>query len=105
VPVPHARAAVSSLLVMLADITDPWDPRGVRHPLGAALGIENLEHRPRDTVWREDDQQARHGNGPRAMATLRNLALGLFAIHGITQIKQTVQSIGRNPLRAVPLIT
>jgi hypothetical protein len=39
------------------------------------------------------------------MATLRNLALGLFAIYGITKIKQTVQSIGRNTLRAVPLIT
>jgi hypothetical protein len=73
------------------------------HP--AALGIENLEHRPRDTVWREDDQQAHHGNAPRAMATLRNLALRLFAIHGITKSKQTVQSIGRNPLHAVPLIT
>jgi hypothetical protein len=68
-------------------------------------GTGNLEHRPRDTVWREDDQQAHHGNGPRATATLRNLALGLFAIHGITKIKQTVQSIGRNPPRAVPLIT
>jgi hypothetical protein len=30
------------------------------------------------------------------MATLRNLALGLFAVHGITKIKQTFQSIGRN---------
>ena len=68
-------------------------------------GTGNLEHRPRDTVWREDDQQAHHGNGPRAMATLRNLALGLHAIHAITQIKQTVQPVGRNPLRAVPLIT
>jgi hypothetical protein len=68
-------------------------------------GTGNLEHRPRDTVWREDDQQAHHGNGPRAMATLGNLAPGLFAIHGITMIKQTVPSIGRNPLRAVPLIT
>jgi predicted transposase YbfD/YdcC len=68
-------------------------------------GTGNPGHRPRDTVWREDDQQAHHGNGPRAMATLRNLALGLFAIHGITKIKQTVQSIGRNPLRAIPLIT
>jgi predicted transposase YbfD/YdcC len=68
-------------------------------------GIENLEHRPRDTVWREDDQQPYLGNGPRAMATLRNLALGLFAIHGITKIKETVQAIGRRPARAVPLIT
>jgi predicted transposase YbfD/YdcC len=68
-------------------------------------GIENLTHRARDTIWREDDQQAYTGNGPRTMATFRNLALGLFAIHGITKIKQTVQAIGRNPLRAVPLIT
>jgi predicted transposase YbfD/YdcC len=68
-------------------------------------GIENLTHRPRDTIWREDDQQAYTGNGPRTMATFRNLALGLFAIHHITKIKQTVQAIGRNPLRAIPLIT
>lgn len=68
-------------------------------------GIENLEHRARDTVWREDDQQAHLGNGPRAMAALRNLALGLFSIHGITEIKQTVQAIGRRPTRAAPLIT
>ena len=68
-------------------------------------GIENLEHRPRDTVWREDDHQAYIGNGPRAMATFRNLALGLFSLHGITKIKQTVQAIGRNPLRAISLIT
>ncbi|WP_433347583.1 ISAs1 family transposase [Microtetraspora malaysiensis] len=68
-------------------------------------GIENLEHRPRDTVWREDDQQAYLGNGPRAVATLRNLALGLFSLHGITKIKETVQAIGRKPLRALPLIT
>jgi hypothetical protein len=38
VPVSHARAAVWSLLVMLADITDPRDPRGARHPLVAVLG-------------------------------------------------------------------
>ncbi len=38
-PVSHARAAVSSLLVRLADITDPRDPREVRHPLVAVLGV------------------------------------------------------------------
>jgi predicted transposase YbfD/YdcC len=68
-------------------------------------GIENLEHRSRDTVWREDDHQAYLGNGPRVMATLRNLVLGLFGIHGITKIKETVQAIARRPLRALPLIT
>jgi hypothetical protein len=39
------------------------------------------------------------------MATLRNLTLGLFSIHGITKIKETVQAIGRCPMRAIPLIT
>jgi len=68
-------------------------------------GIENLEHRPRDTVWREDDQQAYLGSGPRVMATFRNLSLGLFSINAITKITETVQAIGRNPLRAIPLIT
>jgi hypothetical protein len=37
--VSHARVAVSSLLVMLAELTDPRDPRGVRHPLVAVLGV------------------------------------------------------------------
>ncbi|MEO3823059.1 hypothetical protein [Actinomadura sp. B10D3] len=40
-------------------------------------GLENLGHRARDTIWCEDDQQAYLGNDPRAMATLRNLALGI----------------------------
>ncbi|MES9536211.1 hypothetical protein [Actinomadura sp. NPDC000600] len=65
----------------------------------------HLEHRPRDTVWREDDQQAYLGSGPRAMAGLRNLALDLFSIHGVTKINETVQAIGRRPTRATPLIT
>ena len=68
-------------------------------------GIENLEHRPRDTIWREDDQQAYLGNGPQVMATFRNLALGLLAINGITKITETIQAIGRRPMRAIPLIT
>jgi hypothetical protein len=38
------------------------------------------------------------------MATFRNLPLGLFAIHGITKVKQTVQAIGRRPERTLPLI-
>lgn len=66
--------------------------------------IENLEHRPRDTVWREDDQQAHLGNGPRNTAALRNLALGVLAVNGITKITETVQKIGRDHDRAVPLL-
>ncbi|MFG2089089.1 ISAs1 family transposase [Spirillospora sp. NPDC048824] len=66
--------------------------------------IENLEHRPRDTVWQEGDQQAYLGNGPRNTAALRNLALGALAINGITKITETVQKIGRHHDRAAPLL-
>jgi predicted transposase YbfD/YdcC len=66
--------------------------------------IKNLEHRPRDTVWREDDQQAYLGNGPRNTAALRNLALGVLAMHGIAKITETVQRIGRDHDRASPLL-
>ena len=41
-------------------------------------GIENKSHYVRDTVYREDHGQAWAGDGPQALASLRNLALGLF---------------------------
>jgi predicted transposase YbfD/YdcC len=66
--------------------------------------IENLEHRSRDTVWHEDDQQAYLGNGPCNTAALRNLALGVLAINGIMKITETVQWIGRDHDRAIPLL-
>ncbi|WP_219461616.1 ISAs1 family transposase [Nonomuraea rhizosphaerae] len=41
-PVSHAQAQVSSLLEMIEGIADPRDPRGVRHPLVAVLGVAVL---------------------------------------------------------------
>jgi predicted transposase YbfD/YdcC len=67
-------------------------------------GIENKNHYVRDTTWREDDHQAWVGNGPHAMAVLRNLALGLFRLHGIHKIKEATEEICRDRLRALPLL-
>jgi predicted transposase YbfD/YdcC len=74
-----------------------------RHTRGH-WGIENLEHRCRDTVWDEDANQATAGGGPQVMATLRNLALSLLRRTGVTEITRTVQSIGRDRMRALHLI-
>jgi hypothetical protein len=74
-----------------------------RHTRGH-WGIENLEHRCRDTVWDEDANQATAGGGPRVMATLRNLALSLLRRTGVTEITRTVQPIGRDRMRALHLI-
>jgi predicted transposase YbfD/YdcC len=64
-------------------------------------GIENRVHYIRDTTWREDSCQTHVGNGPRNLAALRNLALGLLRIHGVTKIKETVESIGRDRRRTL----
>jgi predicted transposase YbfD/YdcC len=67
-------------------------------------GIENKSHHVRDTTWREDDHQAWVGNGPHTLATLRNLAQGLFRLHGIHKIKEGTEAICRDRLRALPLL-
>lgn len=55
--------------------------------------IENKSHWVRDVVYREDDQHAYAGTGAQVMATVRNLALGLLRLAGITQITRTLQRI------------
>jgi predicted transposase YbfD/YdcC len=64
--------------------------------------IEALHH-IRDVTFAEDDSQVRTGNAPRAMASLRNLAIGVLRHHGWTNIAQGLRHHGRSPWR--PLIT
>lgn len=67
-------------------------------------GIENKSHYVRDTTWQEDHNQAHVGNGPHAMAVLRNLAIGLFRLNGVHRIKQATEEICRNRNRALHLL-
>jgi predicted transposase YbfD/YdcC len=67
-------------------------------------GIENKSHYIRDTAWNEDAHQAYIGSGPQGMATLRNLAIGLLRLNGVTEIKRTIQWIGWDRTRALPLL-
>ncbi|MFD3586819.1 ISAs1 family transposase [Streptomyces sp. NPDC058683] len=48
-------------------------------------GIENLPHHVRDRTFREDDSKVRTGTPPRAMASLRNLAISAFRQDGQTK--------------------
>ena len=63
-------------------------------------GIENKSHYVRDTTWSEDAHQAYTGNGPRVMATLRNLAAGILRLNGVGDIKRTTERIARDRYRA-----
>ena len=66
-------------------------------------GIENRSHYIRDTTFREDDSQAWAAEGPHALASLRNLALGLFRLKNANSIKETTEWICRDRIRALPV--
>lgn len=66
-------------------------------------GIESI-HWIRDVVYREDDNTAYTGQGFRVMATLRNLAISLLHLNGITEIKRTLQQIGRDRDRVLKIL-
>ena len=61
-------------------------------------GIESV-HWLRDTACAEDASTGCAGNGPQVTATLRNLAVGLLCLAGVTQITRTLQAIGRDRTR------
>ena len=68
-------------------------------------GIENKSHYIRDTVYREDHGQAWAGNGPQALASLRNLTLGLFRMKNVKAIKETTEWVCRDQARALQFMT
>ena len=64
-------------------------------------GIENKSHYTRDTVYREDHNQSWRGNGPRALASLRNLATGLFRIKNVKSIKEATEMVHMDRMLAL----
>lgn len=62
-------------------------------------GIENKIHHVRDTAFAEDASRVRTGTAPRAMATLRNLALGALRHNGHDNIAAALRHHARDPHR------
>jgi predicted transposase YbfD/YdcC len=67
-------------------------------------GIENLIHYVRDVTYDEDRNQVHTQSGPQAMATFRNIALGLVRLTGFPKIATALRHLGANPLRALALL-
>jgi len=65
--------------------------------------IENRLHWIRDVTFDEDRSQVRTGAGAQTMATLRNLAIGLFRLNDMKNIAQGLRSCGRKSERAVEI--
>jgi hypothetical protein len=66
-------------------------------------GIEALHHL-RDVTFAEDACQVRTGSAPRAMASLRNLAIGILRAHGDRNIAAALRRNGRDATRVLPLL-
>ncbi len=67
-------------------------------------GIEALHH-IRDVTFAEDASQTRTGNGPRAMASLRNLAIAVLRRHGHRNTAAALRRNARDATRVLPLLS
>ncbi len=65
--------------------------------------IEALHH-IRDVTFAEDASQVRSGTAPRAMASLRNPAIGILRAHGNRNIAAALRRHARDPTRVLPLL-
>ena len=69
--------------------------------------IENKIHWVRDVTFDEDRSRVRKHAGPQVMATLRNLAISLLRMAGVTNIAHGIRCCSWNkcrPLRLVGLV-
>ncbi|MCM4085208.1 hypothetical protein [Paractinoplanes hotanensis] len=64
-----------------------------------------IENHVRDVTFREDLHQARTGNGPAVMATLRNTAIGFHRASGDTNIARAARRAGRRPHDLITAVT
>lgn len=61
--------------------------------------IENRVHYVRDMAFDEDRSQIRTGNGPRVMATIRNIVLSILRLLGVTNITECLRKNALNHSR------
>jgi predicted transposase YbfD/YdcC len=66
--------------------------------------IEDRLHWVRDVTYDEDRSQVRTGNGPRVMASLRNLAITILRLAGVINIAAALRHHNRRPDRPLQTI-
>jgi predicted transposase YbfD/YdcC len=93
-------------LITSLDVTDAT-PAELASWIRGHWRIENLQHHVRDRTFREDDSKIRTGTLPRAMASLRNLAISVLRQDGVTNTAAALRRMARaphHPLQALGLI-
>ncbi|MEV4709693.1 ISAs1 family transposase [Actinoplanes sp. NPDC049316] len=80
-------------------------PADLQRWIRAEWQIENKIHYVRDVTFREDSHQARTGNGPAVMATLRNTAIGFHRTNGETSIARASRRANHRPHDLITAVT
>lgn len=83
---------------------DRADPETLDRLVRGHWGIENGVHYVRDVTFGEDRSQAWTGNGPRTLATCRNLAISALRRAGVTNIARGLRHVARDITRALTLL-
>jgi predicted transposase YbfD/YdcC len=99
------RISKEHALILTSRKTEMMTAADVNRHARGHWGIENKSHYIRDTVYREDDSQAWQESGPHALASLRNLTLGLFRLKNANSIKETTEWVCRERTRALQFMT
>ena len=82
---------------------DRADPARLAGLIRGHWAIEAM-HWIRDSLYREDDSTVRTRSGPRAMASLRNLAIGAHRLTGRTDITEATRWAGRQMHRPFQIL-
>lgn len=99
------RISKENAFILTSGKAGEMSAAGVNQGIRRHWGIENKSHYIRDTVYREDHEQAWAGEGPQALASLRNLAIGLFRMKNTGSIKETTEWVCRDRIRALQFMT
>jgi hypothetical protein len=67
-------------------------------------GASRRSHHLRDATFAEDALKVRTGTAPRAMASLRNLAIGILRARGHRNIAAALRRNARDAARVLPLL-
>ncbi|MET7458189.1 ISAs1 family transposase [Streptomyces sp. NPDC005574] len=115
---PHARLAIrvhrrrkqtgrrethESVYAVTSLDTHQAGPADLASAIRGHWGVENSSHHIRDVTSAEDASTVHAGIAPRAMATLRNLAIGVLKTLGADNIA-TTRAIRDEPQRALPIL-
>ncbi len=97
----ETRESVYAVTSLDAHQTSPAD---LATAIRGHWGVENSSHHIRDVTFAEDASTVHTGTAPRAMATFRNLAIGVLRTLGAANIAKTTRAIRDEPERALPIL-